>query len=213
MAITGWTLSFALKKSDGKKEKLSSYVGDYKTGIRCDEVFGKDKNIVGGVKLDLCAGNVARPIPCVWLKEFWNSSPSILEVLKDLNKAVKWFGPNVYSKLIKKQKVLMNVPFSEVYDTKYGCANPWKGKYWFVFRLPPYIPLAFLSIRIYKFLFYIGFKSSKIDPFPTNIPNADQGDCTWTSKVDEELAKKEHGTYYRAVVPTVSLRFGEGAIK
>lgn len=213
MAIKGWTLSLALRKNNDNTKRILSYAGDYKTGIRADEVFEKDSQLLGGIKFDLCVGNIARPIPCVWLKEFWKSSPTISSVMEDTTKAIKWFGANVYKKLLEKQAKLDNVPFNQVRDMKFGCANPWKGKYWFVFRLPPYIPVAFLSIRLWKFLFYIGFKSSKIDPFPSNIIGVDQGDCTWTSLQDEILANKEHQTYYRAIVPTVSLRFGDGATR
>jgi hypothetical protein len=155
-----------------------------------------------GFKLDLFFANLVRPIPRVWMPGFWTGEPKIQDVPLD-----KWndkFGKELADKLRDKMR---DVPPHEVHDFHFGVENPWKANYWFVLRLPKSIPYPFISISTPTRSFYLGFKTSKIDPIFTFDPAGDNGDYTWTNKDDIDLAKKnEPRNQYRVAVPSATNR-------
>ena len=182
------------------------HAGQYVKGVFSDNnaLLDLPREEMGGYgfKFDLFFANLARPIPRIWMPAFWTGKPRIQDV--PLNKWNDKFGKVLADKLRDKMRDLSP---DDIHDFHFGVENPWKANNWFVLRLPKSIPYPFISISTPKRSFYIGFKTSQIEPVFTFDPKADNGDYTWTNKDDVELAKKNlPRDMYRGAVPSATTR-------
>jgi len=176
--------------------KYMKYAGKYVRGRWQDDNALADlsstpeKQIGWGFKFDIIFGYTIRPIPKIWKKGFWTHKPSI----KDIDDAdfEKVFPKNANN--IRKVLALR-----DGYSGKYDVYNPWYGDYWFILRLPRWVPTVFFSINTPWRSAYIGNKAYRIDPF--------ENDMSWTNKVDEDRADDVAPTHrYYALCPSVSTR-------
>lgn len=202
--------------------KAIMYLGKYVAGIFSDNnyMYRNTENKGWGFKFDLYFAPLIRPIPKFWRKEFYKEEPKIKDVI-DTPLQNKYFNEELIKRLKEKQTYMIgvdeNIPEnSEVYDFKFGVLNPWKGQYLFVFRVPKIIPFIFFSLSTPWINCYLGFKTSKIEPFLNkkcftvdvegkNRP-VDQGDYTWSEKKERNLAEKINDNMFRSAVPSGSFR-------
>lgn len=183
-SIVGWTIMMG----PGMK-----FFGEYKRGRWQDDNELRDLPIEErkgwGFKFDIMFGWTIRPIPVFWRWGFFSQKPKIKDI-----KAEDWdsyFGKKLADKMRK----------LDPSRHKFAAYNPWYAKYFFVLRLPKWIPTLFFSINTPWKSIYIGNKAYRIDPF--------ENDITWTNKKDEERTKKyePHSLYY-ALAPSASIRSG-----
>lgn len=168
------------------------YLGKYIKGVFSDnnKLLDKkeDEQSGWGFKIDLFFANVIRPIPRFWKIGFWTGKTKISDIpYKEWD---EYFGKEMAKKLrLKCKNKAKNVKI--FHDGHFSTFNPWKGINWFILRLPKCIPLGFLSVSTPWRSFYIGFKSSRIDPFlPKKYTIYNDGnDITFTNESDEEKAR------------------------
>ena len=185
------------------------HLGWYKKGIFFDNNelldLPTEKQSGWGIKFDFYTAYVVRPIGKFWKRGFWSGKPLIKDVPS--SEWRKEFGNKVGGALWDKVDLAGDTISNpnEIYDGKYGKYNPWKGVHVFVLRIPKWsFPCMFLSIGTPWRSFYIGFKSSKIDPTATR---AIGGDVTWTNDSDITRAKRNEPTNrYRCAVLSATNR-------
>jgi len=181
---------------------------------------GRTDDLATGVmEFSVGRGHIVRPMPCVWLEEYWEGGPTIYAKLADISEGRDWFGYRIWSKLVEKRfcnhELLSNTPcWAEIRDAKAPCCDPWKGRYWFVLRLPTWLWVPCVTFRAFGLVLVAGFCVRQVRPFPGEDWTQDQGDCTWTDERDESIAASESNAagrneagqcYYEAIVPTLSL--------
>ncbi len=153
------------------------HLGKYKRGYWFDantkyDPDEKDPKAFG-IKIDFAIGNMIRPIPCFWKKEFITQKPTIKEIIdRDILYAKEYFGEELFDE----------IKHLNPYQYKRGAYNPWFAIHWFVLRIPKLPTLSF-SIGTPWRNFHIGSKGYKIDPFTK--------DRTWCNKSDKIKAIKE----------------------
>lgn len=173
------------------------YFGKYSRGRWQDDCEHNDvpeeERKGWGFKFDIMFGYTIRPIPKFWKLGFITNKPKIGDIPFD--EWEEYFG----EKLAKKMKKLYDD--MNGYTKKYAAYNPWYGHFWFVLRLPKWIPTPYFSINTPWKSFYIGNKAYRIDPF--------ERDMSWTNEKDEERAKRaQPESLYYALCPSMSLRSG-----
>jgi hypothetical protein len=182
------------------------YAGKFQKGVFSDNnalLDLKREQMKGwGFKFDIFFAHLVRPVPRFWTKAFRKNAPKIQDV--PLNEWDEVFGEKLATKLRDK---MGDRPLDQVHDFHFGIENPWKANNWFVLRLPKCIPFPFLSLSTPWRSFYLGFKTSRIDPIFTFNPDVDNGDYTWTDERDVKLALECEPTYqYRVAVPSATNR-------
>jgi len=150
------------------------HIGRYSYGYWFDRCVhnNPDKKTGWGVKVDIVFGPIIRPIPMFWKRGFWSGKPTIQEVLDKGEEAFKnFFGEELAN------EILLLDPH---HWPKRSAHSPWYAKYWFVLRLPYWIPFPSFSIGTPFLNFHIGSKGIQGDPFTR--------DRTWCSEKEEKLA-------------------------
>ena len=146
-----------------------------------------------GFKFDICFGYTIRPIGHIWNPLYFIKKKTLGDI--PLDEWEDYFGEE-QAKRMKKLYEIKNG-----YTAKYSVYNPWYGKYWFVLRLPKWIPTLYFSFNTPWKSFYIGNKAYRIDPF--------ENDMSWTNKKDEERARRlQPEDLYYALCPSLSIRSG-----
>lgn len=189
-------VSLIYHKDDGEGAK---YAGKYVAGIFSDNNYHyrPEEKSGWGIKFDLYLAPLIRPVPKMWKKEFIKDDPKI----KDVYHEHDWPSD---LKARQEEKRAGDDP-QDVNDFKYGIYNPWKGHYWFVLRIPVFL-FFFIAISTPWKSIYLGFKTSKIEPFLDKPNNTDQGDYSWCGENERRLAEKAGGRMFRSAVPSGSIR-------
>lgn len=191
--------------------KEALYLGKFVAGIFSDNNYHyrNPRKEGWGIKLDIFFAPIIRPVPRFWERDFYKGQkgPKIWDEYDNIG----FWGAALWGKLAAKRTYGIvhhsKIPkLNKVNDFKFGIFNPWKGKYWFVLRIPAVLPLAFFSFSTPWRSFYIGFKTSKIEPYLDRNHTVDQGDYTWCGHNERKLADKVGGSMFRSAVPSGSIR-------
>ncbi len=186
------------------------YIGTYIKGVFHDncELYDTSNKTGWGIKFDIFFAPMVRPLPRFWKWQFWKGLKGLKIYDIPVQTWDKFFGKTIADKLRLKKPAHV-VDIKQVHDYHFNAYNPWKGKYWIVFRLPSWIPKPFIAIGTSWKSIYLGFKTSKIEPFYPDVLNidADCNDVTWCSEIDVNRAKKCKPTHmYRSAILSATIR-------
>jgi len=186
------------------------YFGPFASGVFSDNNthlrLPVEERTGWGIKVDIFKALTVRPVPCFWEREAWiaeDKKTKIWDIINDAPKAIAFFGGKVYS--ILKMKQGTETDPKKVHDFKFSITNCWKGKFWFLFRLPYWLPLVFVSISTPWKSGYIGFKTYKCEPFFNGFHSWEEhGDITWTTRKEKVYCGSD--PYFRAACPSITIR-------